>query len=105
MFFIKNKFYVKLFFIGNAPLVSLRQARSIHVHVLRRLEAALAHGCLRVRDSQPRCGPVFLRSYEGAVHALHGMGLVVVSRDFAVQVLVMLSNLTKSLNTLFLLFV
>ena len=62
------------------------------VHVLRCLEAALSHWRLRVGDAQPRRNPVLLSSDEGAVHTFHGMGLVVVSCDFAVQVLIRLIN-------------
>ena len=62
------------------------------VNVLRRLETAFAHGRLRVGDAQPRRDSVLLGADEGAVHALHGMGLVVVSRDLAVQALVRLVN-------------
>ena len=58
------------------------------IHVFRSLEAAHAHGRLREGDAQPRRDPVLLGTDEGAVHALHGMSLVVVSRDFAVQAFV-----------------
>ena len=62
------------------------------VHILRRLEAASTHGRLRIGNTQPRRNPVILGAHKSAVHALHGMGLVVVSRDFAVQAIILLYN-------------
>ena len=54
------------------------------VNVLRRPEAALAHRRLCIGYAQPRRDPVLFGSDEGAVYALHGMSLVIVSRDLAV---------------------